>query len=485
MHHDTHNLTFLHWHSITGLFPGVYLTVKMRPVKLDSIPEDILIHILLFRITVEFELTIGKDPMSFLLNISHTNRALRKLALSTPCLWSTLSIVIDYSKSCCESEHPEELRPRCDGLLNLFRLWIERSGDSPLNYEFIICTGAQITYDVFELFLREKNRWKSMSFYFDVITSYTPVFQFELTDMPCLQNFKLISSGTNPMEKGIDLSKSTQLRCLYLHPVDSSQWRTIMETIHTQQLTKLYLGLTAARTLAVVDPNFLTSLGTFTNLKRLKFDLYEMDRSESDVVWSGPPVLLPNLTMLVLGQFCGKLMKYLTTPSLVSLSIHTKKDDGSYLHSYLRRSNSPLEIMQLVIGFPEPNNPLLILREVPNLKTLSLIHRGVYGERRGLFDFWSCMSVKDSSTVVLLPKLMELHYNIPHHSRDMDEEVILLAQAVLSRKNYSEDFHFHLHGGFEFSADFPHHNKILLYSTIDECDVYRDHCHLAKLFDFT
>ncbi|PAV14787.1 hypothetical protein PNOK_0934000 [Pyrrhoderma noxium] len=439
-----------------GLFPGVYLTVKMRPVKLDSIPEDILIHILLFRITVEFELTIGKDPMSFLLNISHTNRALRKLALSTPCLWSTLSIVIDYSKSCCESEHPEELRPRCDGLLNLFRLWIGRSGDSPLNYEFIICTGAQITYDVFELFLREKNRWKSMSFYFDVITSYTPVFQFELTDMPCLQNFKLISSGTNPMEKGIDLSKSTQLRCLYLHPVDSSQWRTIMETIHTQQLTELYLGLTAARTLAVVDPNFLTSLGTFTNLKRLKFDLYEMDRSESDVVWSGPPVVLPNLTMLVLGEFCGKLMKYLTTPSLVSLSIHTRKDDGSYLHSYLRRSNSPLEIMQ-----------------------------GVYGERRGLFDFWSCMSVKDSSTVVLLPKLMELHYNIPHHSRDMDEEVILLAQAVLSRKNYSEDFHFHLHGSFEFSADFPHHNKILLYSTIDECDVYRDHCHLAKLFDFT
>ena len=229
----------------------------MGSIKLDTIPEDILTHILLYGITDDFETKNYEYTELFLLVISHTNQALRRFALSTPCLWSTLYIYI--YRDC-----------RYDGLLNFFRLWIERSGDSPLNYKITAYAHTKTSTDVLELFFREKRRWKSVKLEF---MKNTPHLSFEPTGMPCLQSLELVSLRDYvPIEKIIHLSKSTQLGRLYLNQVDGARWRTIMETIHTQQLTELRLGL-ATRGLAVVDPYLLKSLGTFTNLKRLKFDL--------------------------------------------------------------------------------------------------------------------------------------------------------------------------------------------------------------------
>ena len=62
--------------------------------------------------------------------------------------------------------------------------------------------------------------------------------------MPCLQELVITSlDGDFQLKADIDLSKSTQLRNLYLEGVNSSLWRTVMDTIHTQQLTELQLDL--------------------------------------------------------------------------------------------------------------------------------------------------------------------------------------------------------------------------------------------------
>ena len=114
----------------------------MGSIKLDTMPEDILTHILLYGIADDFETKNYEYTELFLLVISHTNQALRRFALSTPCLWSTL-----YIDTCCN-----KISRGDDGLLNLFRLWIERSGDSLLNYKIIVYTYMQAIDDIFELF---------------------------------------------------------------------------------------------------------------------------------------------------------------------------------------------------------------------------------------------------------------------------------------------------------------------------------------------
>ena len=431
----------------------------MGSVKLDTMPEDILIHILLYGITDDFETKNYEYTELFLLVISHTNQALRRFALSTPCLWSTL-----YIDTCRNKPAHGD-----DGLLNLFRLWIERSGDSPLNYKI---TSYTTSADVLELFFREKRRWKSVTLEFG---DHVPHLSFEPTDMPYLQNFELVSLRDYvPIEKIIHLSKSTQLGRLYLNQVDGARWRTIMETIHTQQLTELRLGL-ATRGLAVVDPYLLKSLGTFTNLKRLKFDLYHKNEF-GDLVMSGPPVLLPNLTMLVLGLYCRNLMKYLITPSLISLSIISRGDEGSWIVNYLRRSRPPLEIMHLEIYYLEMDDLRFVLQEVPNLKTLSLI-RGYH--RRGPYNIWPLLRVDDPSLDILVPKLTDLLYEIPHCEANTNEEIPLLVDAVESRKRYIRNFHFHYH-----ACSFPHYIRDIL-ATVNEPDAEDAHKRLVEMFHFS
>ncbi|PAV14782.1 hypothetical protein PNOK_0933500 [Pyrrhoderma noxium] len=443
-----------------------HLRVEMGSIKLDTMPEDILTHILLYGITDDFETNNYEYRKLFLLMISHTNQALRRFALSTPYLWSTL-----YIDTCRNKPARGD-----DGLLNLFRLWIERSGDSPLNYKI---TSYTTSADVLELFFREKRRWKSVKLEFG---DHVPHLSFEPTDMPYLQNFELVSLRDYvPIEKIIHLSKSTQLGRLYLNQVDSAQWRTIMETIHTQQLTELYLGLTD-RGLAVADPYLLKSLGMFTNLKRLKFDLYHMSKFNFDPVWSGPPVLLPNLTMLVLAAGCGKLTQYLTTPSLISLSIIPLKDEGSWIVNYFRRSHPPLEIMHLEIYYLEMGDLRFILQEVPNLKTFSLIHGKRYNESKGPYNIWSLLRVDDPSLDILVPKLTDLLYDLPERwERNTNEEVLLLVDAVESRKRYIRNFHFHI---LYWCYNFSRHVRNMLV-LVDEPDAFRTHEHLEEVFRFS
>ena len=92
----------------------------MRSINLDTLPDDILIQVFLYKPNYKQQ-EKPDNSMGTLLSISHTNRALRRLALSTPCLWATLGI-IEIGSPIYGVNEDEDLmeKARDEGVLNLF-----------------------------------------------------------------------------------------------------------------------------------------------------------------------------------------------------------------------------------------------------------------------------------------------------------------------------------------------------------------------------
>ena len=237
-----------------------------------------------------------------------------------------------------------------------------------------------------------------------------------------------------------------------------------MDTIHTQQLTELQLDLAPnARTRDISNPCILTSLGSFTNLKRLYIELNRPGYFNSDEVWNGLPVLLPNLRVLILYEDREEILEHLNTPSLVSLFLHIKGDEEHHILNFIRRSSPPLETMHISVYRLEGDDFLRILEEVPTVKTLSLVHTLSDRRNNKLHDFWSFLSINDSSMDVLLPGLTELYFHMVQFlGMDMIEEVTLFSEALLSRRKYSKNFRFY--GEFE---NFHHCIKNVLCPMVD------------------
>ena len=436
----------------------------MGSLKFDSLPEEVLIQILLYKPEFKWPDNKWNSEMRTLLSISHTNRALRRLALSTPCLWATLGI-IEIGSSVYDVNEDEDLmeKARDEGVLNLFRLWIERSGEVPLNYEIDIRGNTPTANDLINLFFEQKYRLRSAKVSFSGRPLRIP--SSGLKNMPCLQNLSITSlDDVFQLETGIDLSESTQLRNLCLRGVNSSLWRTIMDTIHTQQLTELELVLTPdVHTRDISDHYILTSLGSFTNLKRLYIELNRPGYFNSDEVWNGPPVLLPNLRVLILYEFREEILEHFNTPSLVSLFLHIRGDEEHHILNFIRRSSPPLETMHIAVYRLEGDDFLRILEEVPTVKTLSLAYDLLDRRTNKLHDFWSFLSINDSSMDVLLPELTELYFHMVQFlGMDMIEEVTLFSEALLSRRKYSKNFRFY--GEFK---DFHHCIKNVLCPMVD------------------
>ena len=254
-----------------------------------------------------------------------------------------------------------------------------------------------------------------------------------------------------------------------------------MDTIHTQQLTELQLDLAPnGRTRDISDHYILTSLGSFTNLKRLFIELSEPGYFNFDEVRNGPPILLPNLRVLILYESREEILEHLNTPSLVSLFLHIGVDGEHHIRNFLRRSSPPLETMHIVVYRIEGDDFLCIFEEAPTVKTLSLEYTLLDRRRnKKLNDLWSFLSIKDSSMDVLLPELTELYYyNYEYLNRNMIEEVTtLFSEALLSRKRYSKNFRFY--GHFEDSSRCT---KNLLCSMAD--GPY-DSSYIKKLFEIS
>ena len=75
----------------------------MPPINLLNMPEEILLKIFLLG-TSKYDRQKGN---MIPLNISHTNRALRQFALSSPCLWAKIYLFLD-----AEDDSDERLSTR-------------------------------------------------------------------------------------------------------------------------------------------------------------------------------------------------------------------------------------------------------------------------------------------------------------------------------------------------------------------------------------
>ena len=94
-------------------------------------PEEILLKIFLLG-TSKYDRQKGN---MIPLNISHTNRALRQFALSSPCLWTKMSFTLDDDDDDDDDEtyDGERLYTRAEHTAKLFELWIERSRNAQLD----------------------------------------------------------------------------------------------------------------------------------------------------------------------------------------------------------------------------------------------------------------------------------------------------------------------------------------------------------------
>lgn len=116
---------------------------------ISRLNDDVLSKIFLLAVPIEQFLPYTSDAPK---NVAQVNRAWRRIALSTPQLWSVLPIYFAFLYGIpVEEEYPIHIR-----------LWLERSRSFPLRCEFIEDQDGPETNGLFELFLERQHQWKSM-----------------------------------------------------------------------------------------------------------------------------------------------------------------------------------------------------------------------------------------------------------------------------------------------------------------------------------
>ena len=383
------------------------------------------------------------------LNISHTNRALRQLALSSPCLWTKMSFTLDDDDGDDDDDDDEtydgeQLYTRAEHTAKLFELWIERSRNALLNCCIVTKTFARMADRIFSLLLREQWRWQSITISFEdlVFQDHDDGFSFAVTNIPNLQKLDLTFMLGGEDVLTLDLSRSRRLQYLDLKQMNSHRWREISETIYAQQLTHLYLELLDSPR----DDFLITSLTMFPRLAHLELIMYFKHEPSLGELSNAPPVLLPNLRVLKLGVACGDLLNYFTTPSLVSLDIPMCAGTEVRAYEFIQRSKPSLEVVEwMVWGDLDIDQIRSILHELHTLKKLIL-----YNWDKAYIDktmlLWQLLSINSPDDGVLLPNLKELEYSMSYRwgEERLRKLVILVADMVLSRCQYTRDFTLHL-----------------------------------------
>ena len=428
-------------------------------------PEEILLKIFFSGLSEDYWQGRNHIP----LNVSHTNHALRRLALSSPCLWTKIGFSLDDDDD-DGTDVDEGLQTRAACTAKLFELWIERSGSSPLICTTEVSRFGRMAERIFRLLLREQWRLRSITLAFEYIGSSRPGFHFDLTNMPNLQKLDLAFMDDEEEVFTLDLSHSKQLRHLNLRQTRSHRWREITKSIQGQQLLHLRLDLEDSPR----DTFLITSLTMFPQLAHLDLRLtFNYGISLLSEMPNASPILLPKLRVLKLGIGCGDLLNYFTAPSLVSLDTYDStmtdlNEEGLIIYEYLQRSNPPLETLKLAFTYL-PNRDLLrnILRELHTVQIFIINHRNSrtsYTELDDLHnhsqinDLWSLLSINSPSTACLLPNLSRLAYyrSCQDAYKKRKEQVIIIADMLVSRWKYSPDFCFQ--GKHEYVREGPSKN---------------------------
>ena len=412
------------------------------------IPQEVITQIFLLALPKNKCPALNEVP----LNVTHTNHVLREIACSSSLLWTHLNVHLN--------------KARKGSWEKLLELWIQRSGNAPLQYDFDFSgqyTGQQCT-EMLKLLIREQSRWHSIKISGFLIYTICGINNrqrlsgdSDSVPMPLLRQLILASSGHSPFSfTKYDFSSSTLLQVLSIRQT-SSQWMWTSQTISSQKLRRLSLELDESSLCDCIAA--LKVSMACPNLKHLKIEMhervYEFGAEDStDNPFSQPNemgfVTLNHLeTLHLTSELSKNIILKLLTPALKSLAYFVGMHHLPSLYTFLQNSKPPLEELRFGdYNMSEgqevaPSIYPSVFRLLPKLKKLH-ISEGTHLP----LAMWPAFLPNETSGDIPLPELRELKLTAPpdHLGTDFDT----FADMLVRRWNLDNEFAARIEGASTF-----------------------------------
>ena len=336
-----------------------------------NLPDDILREICVASVQDDTpELSYGHTPMPYVLG--QICSGMRRIALTTPRIWASMSVNIIPSKRkiSAEESYPILARRAIE--------WFERSGglaltviiqDARMVYEVLENMASDPTNIVFDALLSYSPRWKEIHFTARCRPGILPAAMLRIAaltadDVPLLHSVSLrfANSTLDPV-----LDRSELLRIPTLRHV------TLERTF--QMFTVNWAILTSVTLCGVNNKNDIGNI--LQQTKCLKFCDITLDYSEQHYAHE---INLPFLTTLIVSEKSRRrlshgthsILKAITAPILGIFEDHIKFFDLSLL-DFLKRSPQIWKISLLYFNEDKSlTETMELLRQCPSLTILSL-----------------------------------------------------------------------------------------------------------------
>ncbi|KAJ7472634.1 hypothetical protein FB451DRAFT_1558820 [Mycena latifolia] len=326
------------------------------------LPEDVVAEI--FTATLPSDRNAVMSGAESPLLLCHVCRAWRRLALATPCLWTTLHIVAPgtQSKLLEIDEH--------------MNAWLSRSGSLPLSISVVQSRTAGLNFDLdisklLGTLIRFSSRWNHLHLSLTSLSSFKPLATLTAEDVSMLRSLVLdtFSSWDSPPTLGSDTMSFMTANLLRL---SVRQLVFLDFPFRWDQLRHLAIGSHLEpymRPLAASAVEVLAILRQCPDLETCTVSIEGMQDADQ------PPCRMEKLWQLcVMGLHSShEFFRALVLPNLRSLEYHTPIDHGEPLSfTPLLTSTNHIERLSLSVSGMPSSAFADILRLTPVLQELTV-----------------------------------------------------------------------------------------------------------------
>ncbi|KAI5115616.1 hypothetical protein M0805_006454 [Coniferiporia weirii] len=361
------------------------------------------------------------------MNVSHTCRDWRNIALSSGILWSRLRIFYYGSKS---------------NVIELLDTWLQRSHKSPLCYYIYInlkddskISGHATAEGIVVSMLQHQKRWKNIKLSLYKMKVSPALQKMSAVDMPMLTHlaWTFAPDGKHPRLR-VDISSSGYLKKLYL----VGTFELNVGNTPIQSLTeRCDISIRGNPTCFADTKVCLALLQIAPNLRRFDGHFNEHEQSEAEATPADPMLVLPQMRIVYLESydFGFPILSHLTLPGLEVLSLTTSVwAMGQLFLDFMLRSLPPLTFLEILgDGIPEE---ILIsaIRHIPTLRELRIFDSDCYSEM-----FLTSLTIRGHLDVdeQLCPSLESVCLLDAHGLEGFEEQ---LSHMIASRWRFSETF---------------------------------------------
>ncbi|KAH8822914.1 hypothetical protein DL96DRAFT_1619802 [Flagelloscypha sp. PMI_526] len=405
---------------------------KSRCSPIHILPPELLESIFVAVCEEEFF-----DPAVFTfpkhaIALSHVSRTFRRIAFSSPALWTKLTLGSPYfghlgPKGSISAQLYFRTEDRQQELLDILRQALKRSVTAPLTIDIpFVGAGIEDSWKIpfIDLLVQESFRWKSLSL--DLMSS---TWLSKCTKgFPTLESVRIYGFGPPNDDAAIVSSLSHALRnAPNLRSIDTSQTgiHPVRFKLHDQQLAQLNSLL-----FEEYGPEGTVSLPWSTQLQNL-----------TTLHISGPlhlshPVELPMLTALTASAFNSPpiLFSNLRIPKLTTFKIRQadiSADNTAQFCQMLLNSQPPIRDLEVSSSAFKPNEVHELLSVVPTLRTLTMTSCSQLRLNIGTLQ-----SLADGLILPCLTKVhLEMFLSVPPTDGDEEALVAFLEARFRARKD--------------------------------------------------